>query len=97
MNINTLSAHLFWELDTTKLDINKNKRTIIHRVLDYGLITDWQQILNYYGIDEIGNTAISIKDLDIKSMLYISLLANIPKEKFACYTTTQLPQTHWNF
>ena len=92
-----ISSHLFWDIDVEKLDIVENKKTIIHRVLDYGLISDWKIIFQYYGIDEIGKIAVTIKDLDPKSMTYISLLANIPKEKFLCYTTTQLNQPHWNF
>ena len=95
--LNKLSEHLFWDIDVRNLDIQKNKRIIIQRVLDYGLLKDWLIIYNYYEIDEISKIAISLKDLDKKSMSFISLLSKIPKENFLCYTTKQLTPKHWNF
>ena len=84
IKLTTLSKHLFWDLDINSLDLEKNKKQIIHRVLDYGLMNDWQFIHNYYGISEIATTAITIRDLEKKSASFIALLANIPKEKFLC-------------
>ncbi len=95
--LKTLSAHLFWDVDISILDFNKNKKLIIHRVLDYGLLTDWHIILNLYGIKEISKTATTIRDLDKKSMSFVSLLSKIPKEKFLCYTTKQSNPRHWDF
>lgn len=91
------SGHLFWDVDINKLCFEKNRKFIIHRVLDYGLINDWQIISAYYGIDQIAEVAITIKDLDKKAMTFISLLSKIPKENFLCYTTQQSIPKHWNF
>jgi hypothetical protein len=44
-NINSLSDHLFWDIDKSKLDTIKSKKTIIQRVLDYGLMDDWKGYL----------------------------------------------------
>ena len=96
-DINKLSVHLFWDVDKAKLDHEKNKKLIIHRVLDYGLLNDWLYIKEYYGISEIGNTAITIRDLEANSISFISLLAKIPKEQFLCFTTKQSQNKHWNF
>jgi len=95
--INNLSEHLFWDIDRSKLDLTKNKKLLIQRVLDYGLIDDWKIIKNYYGISEIGKTAVNIRDLDKKSMSFIALLSNIPEEKFLCYSMKQSIPKHWNF
>jgi len=95
VSISDFSKHLFWDIDRTKLDFEKNKRTIIQKVLDYGLINDWKIIYNYYGIDKIANTMLDIRDLDEKSASFISFLSNIPKEKFLCYTTKQSNLEHW--
>ncbi|HNW96906.1 MAG TPA: hypothetical protein PKK00_00680 [Bacteroidales bacterium] len=92
-----LSAHLFWDVDRNNIDFNKNKKFIVQRVLEYGLLCDWQIIYSYYGIDDIAKTAITIKDIDKKSLAFIALLSKIPKEKFLCYTTMQLMPQHWNF
>lgn len=73
------------------------QKTIITNILDYGLINDWNMIYNYYGIDEIAKTVMTIRSLDKKSIAFVSLLSKIPKEKFLCYTTRQLNQTHREF
>ena len=95
--ISELSPHLFWDTDYQKIDAEKNKKWIIHRVLDYGLLKDWKLIHNYYGLKEIANVVIQIKDLDLKTMTFISILAKIPKEEFLCYSIRQSTPTHWNF
>lgn len=95
--MNALSPHLFWDIDINKIDFSRSKKLIIHRVLDYGLISDWKTILNIYGINEIATIAVTIKDLDKKSMSFISLLSGIPADNFLCYTTKQSIPKHWDF
>ena len=92
---NSLSKHLFWDVAPSKLDIERNKKLIIQRVLDYGMLSDWEFIYNRYGLEEIVKIALSIKDLDFKSASFVSLLSGIPKEEFACYLTKPLTQRHW--
>ena len=97
INLNDLSKHLFWDINIDDVNQAENKKMIIHRVLDYGLINDWTILYKCYGIDEIAKNALEIRDLDKESAAFISVLSKIPLEKFACYTTTQLTQKHWNF
>ncbi len=93
----SFSHHLFWDIDKNKLDFEKNKKFIIKRVLDYGLINDWQIIYNHYGISKIAKITTTIRDLDKKSILFIATLSKIPKENFLCYTTKQSTPKHWDF
>lgn len=96
-DINNFSKHLFWDVNRNNLDLDRNKKTIITNVLDYGLINDWNIIYNYYGIDEIAKIVMNLKYLDKKSIALVSLLSKIPKEQFLCYTTKQLIPKHWEF
>lgn len=96
-NINSISPHLFWDVNPINLDAEKNKKLIIARVLDYGLFSDWLYIKNYYGLDVITETAVTIRDLDLKSMAFISTLSNIPYKHFKCYISIQSTSKHWNF
>jgi len=97
IDITQLSPHLFWDVDREKVDFNKNKKWLVQRVLEYGLLEDWLLLYKYYGIDEIAQIAVQLKDIDNKTMSFISVLSKIPKEKFLCYTTRQLTPKHWNF
>ena len=96
-DISNLSEHLFWDVDQDILDAQKNKRLIIQRVLDYGLMQDWYIIKNHYGVDEIAQTATTFKELDPRSLSFISQISKIPIENFLCFTTIRSQPKHWNF
>ena len=57
----------------------------------------------HYQLDNFGyalkyaNTAISLKELDKKSVSLVSLLSGISKEEFLCYSTNRSIPQHWNF
>jgi hypothetical protein len=95
--LNNFSPHLFWDTDRNKLDIEKHHKYIIKNVLLYGLINDWNSIVSLYGIKRIAETASSIKDMDKKTANFVAFMSNTSKENFACYTSTQSTQKHWNF
>jgi len=97
LKVREFSKHLFWDLDPGVLDFEKNKKQIIQRVLEYGLLQDWLLISDCYGIKEIGETAQTIRALDNKSASFIAILSEIPKENFLCYTIQRLTPKHWNF
>lgn len=92
--IQAFSKHLFWDVNQEKLDMDKNKKLIIQRVLEYGLYEDWQKIYDYYGIDEISQVAGSLRSLDIRAASFVSLLSGIDIKKFRCYTTRQSLPKH---
>ncbi len=97
INLCQLSPHLFWDVDIAIIDFDKNKKWLVQRVLEYGLLKDWQIIYKYYGINEIAQISIQLKNLDYKTASFISVLSNIPKENFLCYSTKQSNPKHWNF
>ena len=96
-DINNFSKHLFWDTNRLKLNIEKNKSYIIKQVLEYGLIEDWQQIQEIYGIDNIAEITKSYRELDKKALSFISFLSQIPVEEFRCYNYQQSIPQHWNF
>jgi hypothetical protein len=96
-HLDNLSAHLFWDVNPDILTLEKNKKLIIQRVLNYGLINDWQIIVKQYGISEIANVAVSLRELDKKSAAFISLLSKIPQEKFRCFSSKQSTPEHLIF
>ena len=79
LDITALSPHLFWDVDVNKMDILKNKQMIVQRVLELGLLADWILIEKYFGVAEIAEIAMNLKEMDSKSLAFISVLANKPK------------------
>ena len=84
--IHQLSDHLFWDIDRNGLDIERSKKTIVQRVLEYGLLKDWKILVKTYGIEEIANTACTIRDLDIKSATFVALVSGYDQNQFLCYS-----------
>ena len=97
IDFKTFSKHLFWDVEIDKLDIETDKSFIIQRVLEYGLLDDWKLIYSYYGLKKISTAVIKLRHLDQRSISFISLLAQIPKENFLCYSMKQSIPKHWNF
>ncbi|MBK7818957.1 MAG: hypothetical protein IPJ60_16505 [Sphingobacteriaceae bacterium] len=73
--INELSPHLFWDIDVLSLDINSSKRTIIERVIGFGILNDWNWIVSVYGKDQIKETVLTLKNID--KVITLSFLANL--------------------
>ena len=49
MKITNPFNHLFWYLDSTKLDLNKDRNLIVHQVLAYGTLEDMRRLIKLYG------------------------------------------------
>jgi hypothetical protein len=80
-----LSKHLFWDYDIDRLDPDIDKKLILERVFSRGTENDEREALNYYGKEVVKNTVSAIKYFDKKTLNYLSVVFDIPKEKFKCY------------
>jgi len=97
IKISDFSPHLFWDVNKKNLDFEKHKTYIVNRVMQYGLYRDWKNIKQIYGLNQITEIAKNIRDLDKKSLAFLSLLSGEPKNAFRCYTQTQSMPKHWDF
>lgn len=92
-----LNKTYFWDIDPGNLDEIKSSRLIIERVMNYGNLNEIQLIKNHYGEKEIKKTVCNLNYIDPKTLNFISILFNIPKNKFKCYTREQLMNQHWSY
>lgn len=95
--IDQLSAHLFWDVRREDVDLEKYPSFIIKRVLEYGLLSDWQLIRHYYGLERIVSVACHLRELEPRALAYLAAISQTPKEQFRCYTYQQSTPRHWNF
>jgi hypothetical protein len=95
--ISKFSKHLFWDVDISELDINTHSKYIISKVLQYGNYSDWKILTACYGIDNIVKKAQSIRELDKRTATFLSVIGNVPKTNFQCYSTKQSIPKHWAF
>jgi len=85
-----LSRYLFWDSDINMLDPNIDRSLIMERVFSMGTENDEKEVVNYYGKTLIQDTVPNIKYLDKKTLNYLSIFYDIPKEKFRCYERSLL-------
>lgn len=82
---------LFWDTDTSTIDMDKNKRYIIERILKFGDFDDYHWMRNVYSVEDIKNVILEERsDLDPKS---ISLWCNVFGIKESICTKKLLAKT----
>lgn len=67
------------------LDPDIDKKLILERVFTRGTENDEKSVFAYYGNESIKNTLLEIKYFDKKTLNYLSIVFNVPKEEFRCY------------
>lgn len=75
------NRNLFWDYDPTVIDLKKNQRYIIERVLTRGFTEDFYILLKIYSTDEIKNALRKSKELDAKTINFCSIFFNISKSE----------------
>ena len=89
-----LSPVIFWDVAYEKIDWEKSSRFVIGRVAKYGSIDDWRKVKTFYGLERIKKDMLEERDLDLRTMSFLSCILNVPKEQFKCYATNQSLQAH---
>lgn len=64
------SQYLFWDSNIADVDLEKNKRYIIERVLTRGQLADFKALLKFYSHDEITEAILKSKELDAKTATF---------------------------
>lgn len=96
ITIEDFSQHLFWDMDISLFDLEKHKVHLIHKVLEYGMMEDWNLIKELYGMETIKEVALNVRTLDAVTLSFVSNLFGIDKTEFRCYKHRQLYPTLWN-
>ncbi len=91
----TNNKALFGDIDFNSLDGEKHARFIIERLLQKGDISDWKLIKLYFGLDKIKSDVVRVRHFNDKTLNFLSVILNIPKEEFRCYNTKVSTQKHW--
>lgn len=95
--INSLSPHIFWDVDVQSIDVEKNGVFVLQRVLQYGILKDWLLLKSIMGVDNIKAFAVQLPTLDDVSISFLSNLYKIDKSEFKCYKNKQSNQNYWSY
>ncbi len=75
------SKYLFWDTPIGNIDIKKNYRYIIERVLTRGQLKDFYLLTRMYTSDEIKKALYKSREMDAKTANFCSLYFDIPINK----------------
>ena len=89
------SSGLFWDVDQETLDMDRHAKYVVGRVLDVGTLQDWRLLCRRYTLSGILAVARQLRSLDEKSLAFLSVVGQVPREKFRCCTTKPSTKTPW--
>ena len=95
-SVNDLSKHLFWDVDISMLSFENSKEQIIYKVVEFGLIKDWNIIKEIYNLETIKAVSLEFRSLDVVTLSFLATIFNINKSEFRCYKHRQLYPNLWN-
>lgn len=91
-----LPKTLFWDFDFEKIDWRRSYKTVIERVLDKGSQVEWEEMILFYGIE---NVLFSLKNeinyLNDITVDEVCKYFDLTEDALKCYTRKQLKQEHW--
>ncbi len=91
------SPVIFWDVEYSKIDWNKSSRFVIGRVVRYGTASDWKKLKALYGLALIKTEMLKERDLDERSLSFLSCVLEVPKDQFRCYKSKPLHPAHSDF
>jgi hypothetical protein len=94
---NDFSNYLFWDTDKSQLDLDKQKRYVIERVLSHGMLSDWHLIKKLYDIETMRKEVLQMRYLDRYALSFCVAYFDEPKTNFRCYTWEQSNPSHWSY
>lgn len=92
-----VSKRVFWDIDFSSLDYQKDRFYIIERVMNYGLWNDFVEIVRFYGKNIIKQEIVQSAYLKKDVLNFLCLYLNLKPSQFKCYKRRQLTEAHWNY
>ncbi|MFN8255485.1 MAG: hypothetical protein U0W24_07340 [Bacteroidales bacterium] len=93
--IKNLRRELFWDMDTSKLDAERNIYIIIERILMFGNLSEFLLLKRYYGKNEIEGVIKKIGYLDPKTFEFVISYFKLNPKDMKCFAKRQLNLQHW--
>ena len=81
---NAILRPIFWDLDAEKLDLQKNARQIIERILEWGDLEQVRWMIKTYSKEEIIEAVKGSRQLSSKSANFWATYYKISRDEVKC-------------
>ena len=80
-----LSPHLFWDVETGGMDLQRHASFIIRRIMDRGSLSDVKALWCYYGASSVKEAMISARSLDSRTLAFCANQFRLPRKEFRAF------------
>jgi len=91
------SSHLFWDVEVSSVDLEKNRAWMVRRVLEKGFLADWQLLQKRYSKDELRDAVSSLRSLEKKATSFACVVLDLDPTQLRCFINRQSHATPWNY
>lgn len=82
ITVRDFSTYLFWDVDVSVFDISKYREQLTQKVIEYGKLSDWKNLIRLYGNDDVKNIVLNLRSMDVVTLSFLSHYFKIDKEHF---------------
>jgi hypothetical protein len=93
----SLRPALFWDVDIQTIDMEKNKASVIERIITRGRWDEFKAMLQFYGKHTVKRVVLNARWLDKRTLAFCSVIFETPPTAFRCYKLAQSNPEHWNY
>lgn len=97
ISIADFSPSLFWDVDKSKIDFEKNAAHVIEKAVNHGTWEDFKTALTYYGRKRMTEIVKNLRYMDKKTLHFSSIYFHIPITEMRCYIWQQSNPSHWDY
>ena len=94
----SIPKRLLWDVDWNNFDMQKNKKMVVQRVIEYGLPEDYYAMFKLYG--GVSGVRKIIKEIPHfrypRDISFVCMTFNLKKEDLECYKRKQLREERMN-
>ena len=90
-----LDKRIFWDVDYSKIDWEKNAAFVIVRVFERGDIEDIRTVRRHYGDEKLREVLTDVKWLPLQIIYFASAILDNKLSDYKCYTQAQSNPGHW--
>ena len=99
MNPNAqIPKKLLWDVDWAHFDMQKSKKLVVQRVIEYGLPEDYYTLFQMYGgVEGVREIVKTIRHFRYpQDLAFVQMVFDLKKEDMICYERKQLREAYLN-
>ncbi len=91
------SQHLFWDVDLESVDLEKNRKWLVKRVLEKGELQDWKRLKQVYDREELREAVMTMRSLERRALSFACAVLEIDQTETRCFMNQSSQATHWSY